>query len=266
MKKKFIIFSFGLCCGLVHAAPIHLQSDIIKQFDGKSIGINGDVITRIKKYQHEIMRLLQGKKNTTGGRGHYNFEGQFYTIHELRKVEEGMNHTKTHRQAEQFTAALHHMRHDFETVSREFQAAAHGTKPLMAILIDESCKCRNRTDSLLYVWAHTKEENEDFLFDQHIKSIKDFEIFLIDLYNFLEDLAYSCPEANKQFAEKFEKYKQERNEKQEKIRQLFQGLSSSVNEAAFLQFIQRYLDKITLNDITTAKVKSFLSEFNNHAA
>lgn len=259
-----IVFTFGTIF-LAHPTPIKLESEIIAQFDGTSIGINGDVIARIKKYQSKISDLLLGKKSASGRHGLYEFDGVFYTVQELRKKEESLT-SKSPGQSSQLHECIRRMRDDFEAISKEFQVIAQGTKPIMSIFIEESCKKRNRTDSLLLIWSKTKEQDEYTLFDLHVKSIKDFEIFVTDLYNFLEDLAFSCPKATKQFNDRLEKYKHDRSEKVNKIKQVLGTSGVVLSESELTRFTNQYVDKMALQEISASKIKTLLEHFSRQSA
>lgn len=244
--------------------PVKLESEILADFDGSSIGITGTVIARIKKYQSKIIDILLGTKDHATGKRHgrYEFENSLVSTQELVKIEENLKVKSDHSNA-QITTCLKQMRRDFESISVEFRPVIHSAKAIMSILIEESCRKRNRIDSLLYVWAQTNEESELELFDKNLKSIKDFEVFLIDLYNFLEDLTFSCPKALKQFTDQLDKYKTDHAEKIKKVKELLPKCSVKPNnEAAFLNYIAQALDKIALHDITQQKISSFVTAFN----
>lgn len=245
-------------------SPVRLVSEVLVDFDGSSIGITGNVIARIKKYQSKILDIIMGAKDHASGKRHgkYEFQGQLYSVQELAKLEESLS-VKSEQQIAQFTAALKKIRHDFEFISIEFRPVIHGAKAIMSNLIEESCKERNRMDSLLLAWAQTQEKNEMELFDQNLKSIKSFEIFMIDLYNFLEDLVHSCPKAHKQFNDQLEKYKSEHADKVKRVKELLSKCSVKPhNEAAFLVFIGQALDKIPAQEISQQKITALIHAFN----
>ena len=141
-----------------------------------------------------------------------------------------------------------------EEVSLEFKELARTSKPIMAILIEESCQKRARAnDSLIMVWAHSKE-NEYTLFDRHVKTIKDFDVFMIDLYNFLGDLVHSCPIGQRQFKDRLEKFS--------KIRKLLPTLSlAPAQQQKFMRYIQSQLNKLEANKIDAAKLKELYNSF-----
>src|SRR5579862_8739172 len=98
-------------------SPIKLESEILLDFDGSSIGITGAVIAQIKKYQSKIIDLLLGTKDHATGKrnGRYEFEGTLYSIQELTKMEEAQPHNP------QFSVCLKQARRDFEAISLGFR-------------------------------------------------------------------------------------------------------------------------------------------------
>ncbi len=238
-----------LAISSTYAPPIHLENPIIKTVDGLSIGITGETVALIKQYQSQITSILAGKRDSAGNRvGLFEFERTTHSVQSLRKleIERGTN--------PQFATLLKQIRFYFERQSDKFRNIVHGVKPIMAILIEESCSKRNRLNSLLYVWAKTDEKNEYELFDHHVKSIKDFEIFLTDLYNFLGDLVLSCPQAQQQFKERVKKFS--------KIKIILEQLNiANYAQQAFLKQINQTLSKLTLKEITSAKVNELINAF-----
>lgn len=71
-------------------------------------------------------------------------------------------------------------------------------------IIKESCDKRNikLEDSLLLEWADIKI-NEEFVFYNKIKTFKDLDIFLLQFYNFLGDMVFSCPKGYEQYKKEF---------------------------------------------------------------
>lgn len=248
-----------LLCILLNAAFIKtedhiviLQSDILAMVDGQSIGINGTTISLIKKYQGNIMNILRGKRNPDGSReGYYEWHGKKYNIMDLAELED-----YGQLSADDQKNIIAKARYDFEKMSLEFKPVAQGSKPIMAVLIAESCKLRNRNDSLMVIWSKTKEENEEALFDKHVKTIRDFEIFLIDLYNYLNDLCHSCPKAMKQFKDNTERFA--------KIKSFMTRLPISKDrELAFMKFATKMVEHMNPGDITEHKIQEIYTAYKN---
>lgn len=227
---------------------VKLENSILKMIDGETLGINGENVALTKKYQSNILDILLGLKTKNGRQGSYQFDGETYNAQELREIESTLGGNATTEQRTQLQEALRKMRNDFEKISEAFREQAKASKPIIAILIEESCKKRNRNhDSLILIWSKSNE-NEYTLFDRHVRTIKDFEVFMTDLYNFLGDLVSSCPIAQRQFKERVATFG--------KIRKLMPSLSlTPQQQQRFLQYVQKQLGSLTVNSITPAKMK-----------
>jgi hypothetical protein len=255
--KSIISITFLATIPMLYGNHIKLESSILDKVDGKSIGVTGESIALIKQYQFEIAKILLGEKSKSNNTrtGKYTFEGQRYNMQELSQLE--IQHPNPSR----FKAALRIMRDDFENVSKPFQSILQepGIKTIMGYLIEESCIKRNRQNSLLYIWSQSTNANEYELFDLHIQSIRDFEIFLIDLNNFLGDLAYSCPRAYVQFKERVEKF----NHAQQFITEL--NLDKGQQDL-FAKYINTALSTISKNEITRNKIRELYNHFKSAKA
>jgi hypothetical protein len=252
MKKFFILISFATIALHMYARPIKLESVFLEKVDGKAIGVTGESIALIKQYQSEIMKILLGEKtkSTNARIGKYVFDGQKYSMQELSKLETEQENSS------RFKAVLRTIRDDFENVSRPFQTILQdpSIKKIMGYLIEESCTKRNRLNSLLYIWSQTPEKNEYELFELHIKSIRDFEIFLIDLNNFLGDLAFSCPRAYAQFKDHVEKFNS--------AQQIALGFNlTKEQQDLFAKYLNTALLTIAKNEITQNKIKELYNHF-----
>ena len=249
--KILLVIALGGSPLLANHEPILLKSEILLTVDGKTIGINGDTVSLMKKYQADIMHIIRGKRNATGAReGLFEFRGIKYSVAEIQEFEDQglLSH-------EDQKSLLKKMRDYFEAISLEFKPAAHGSKPIMSLLIIESCHLRNRNDSLLVAWSKTKDHDEAALFDKYVKSIKDFEMFLIDLYNFLSDMCNSCPKAMHQF--------EERKERFAKIKSLMSTLTISKDkETAFIKFATKMAEHLNPGEITEHTMQEFYKAFN----
>lgn len=237
----------------VSAQGIHqikLDSIVLHHADGRfPIGINGDVIALIKQYQGKMAMLLYGKKTATGYEGIFEFEGKKYTIQELIMLEN-----------ERGTQALYEVRQEvikkYEEISQPFRMLikVYGIKSLMGDLIEESVIKRNRADSLLYVWAKTEEKNELEILHKNIHAVKDIELFMIDLNNFLGDIVYNCPRGYAQYKEHVEKFN--------KAAQYAQELQLNKKQYdLFLKYINKNITPIEKSAISLEKVKELYNEF-----
>lgn len=197
-----------------------LKSPIIDFIDGKSIGINENVINLMLQVRGQIKKLLFGTKLNNGHyEGPFNFDGHMCSIRMLATLEskydrelqqkktEYLNDKKKLDELHQWHKQTKHKLHTlFETVKQEFKSKvtpfaknARGAKEQMIMLISESCTKRSRPDSLLLRWADTDEHTEMKFFDEQVFSFKALDQFCIDLANFLGDLMHSCPRAMAQY-------------------------------------------------------------------
>jgi len=234
----------------IHTRSIKLESGILSKVDG--IFFDGDTIGPLKRYQYNLRTFLIGIRGEDGKRHpQYTFESNLYTMQQLSRLE------TTRGSNEELKNLLRQIRSDFETLSMEFRGVARGSKPFMATLVEESCARRGRLhNSILYIWAKTDEAEEEQLFDDHIHTIRDLEMFFTDLHNFLGDLMESCPKACRQFQEKVGKFN--------KIKGLLLELGlSTETQKEFLKQINHSLAKLKTDDINLATVRKLFDEFNN---
>lgn len=258
MKK--IVLSLSLLLSVsIWAAPqknsrsIKLENPILSNIDGKQMGINGENVALTKKYQTNILEILLGTNTRDGKVGKYLFEGKKYSAQQLRKIEDKLGEKATPAQHQEIKTALKQMRNDFENISEEFKDIAKSSKSIMAYLIEESCQKRERgSDNLILIWSKSNE-SEYALFDKHVRTIKDFEIFMTDLYNFLGDLVSSCPIAQQQFRDRLEKFG--------KIRKILPQLSlTPTQQEKFFKYVQSKLNSLDTNSINLAKVKELYTQ------
>ena len=232
----------------IHTRSIKLQSGILSKVDG--IFFDGETIGPLKRYQNNLRDFLTGKRTPDGKRHpQYTFEGKPYTMQELSKME------TTRGSNVELKERLRQIRSEFEDFSLEFRGVARGSKPFMATLVEESCARRGRLhNSILYIWAKTDEAEEEQLFDDHVHTIRDLEMFFTDLHNFLGDMMESCPKARRQFQEKVIKFN--------KIKRLLPEMGLSLEtQKEFLKQINHSLAKLKVNDIDLKSVHKLFDEF-----
>lgn len=249
IAKLFLVLS--LVPMSVQAHQIKLDSIVLHHADGKfPIGINGDVIALIKQYQGKMAMLLYGKKTATGYEGVFEHAGKKYTVQELISLE------AQHGTNAELIMIRHEVIKKFEEISQPFRQLikVYGIKPLMGDLIEESVLKRNRGDSLLYIWARTDEKHELDILHKNIHSIKDIELFMIDLNNFLGDIVYNCPRGYAQYKEHLEKFN--------KAVQFAQALQLNKKQyALFLKYINKNITPLEMHAISLEKVKELYNEF-----
>lgn len=177
-----------------------LDSTLIKIVDGNDMGINGQRINMMIKVRKSVKEMQYGVPAPEGGFvGNYEYNNKKYSAHELMLLE-------AEAMAIGDLQAIHDLKPCLQTVKKQFMAAvkpfmasAHGAKGQMLLLIEESCKKRKRSDSILLRWGAAKESEEAKQFDRDIVDFKTFDTFCTDLIHFIEDVIRSCPKALAQF-------------------------------------------------------------------
>ena len=114
--KLFFSLSLLISTPLMQGSFMKLESPIVAQLDGLSIGIDDEVIALIKQYQGQIMTILAGKATLEGRVGLYDFEGKKYTMQQLSILE----HERGISQP--LVSLRHQIRDEFEKISLPFQA------------------------------------------------------------------------------------------------------------------------------------------------
>lgn len=196
MTVKHTLFALSLLLSHPFVYATHtLESEILKTVDG--MFMDGPTIAMVRRYQMDSKTILFGKRQQDESRqGTYFFNGAYYSVVQLCELEENSLISKR-----ETARLLGEMVDDFETISKQFQDIARSVKPIMAELIFESCRLRKRHDSLITRWAAPNAKDERALLNEHVKKIQDFEAFIVDLHNFLDDLLRSCPKGMKLYEE-----------------------------------------------------------------
>lgn len=206
-----LLFSLPLYNTIIKADHYNLgeRSEMLEStiafLDGHHGRIDGEIFGLMASVRQKIQTLVFGVRDTINKNkrvGQYLFKGTAYTVHELVTLEE------TYHNDPEFITLLEQVKIDFENLVSQFISSARGTKQYLIHLIEESCKRRNRMDSILLTWADAKEEDETALFKTQVTSFKELNLFCSDLMNFLEDLMVSCPKAMGQFKALRDKYSQ----------------------------------------------------------
>jgi hypothetical protein len=232
MKNKlYLILSALLILCLNGVSPakdknIVLTSEIINIIDGFPIpwGIDANVIKLMLHVRREIKKIQFGDVAKDGKQqGHYTFKKTLNSVRTLavleskyeaeyyQKLQEyNKNPEKFHKEIDALNAeyneikkqlkeSLDAAKKEFDAKIAPFCANAKGGKEQMLILIEESCKKRNRTDCFILKWGEAEEGNETKLMHEQITTFKAFDQFCTDLVFFLEDLMGSCKKAWGQF-------------------------------------------------------------------
>jgi len=207
-----------LCALLLHAQiaattpskPIKLESEALAFADGMAIGIGPKDIGLTLKILQLLSDMQTGHKNQQGVRvGLFTFEGNLYNIKELRKIEADIEVELCKVQGTP-NAALAKKKAAIKATHREAQLyiennvlsaleQVNEVRGLIMTLVKESCKKRNRTESLLLAWSACEEGKEAETMRHVFISFKLIDSFVSDLQDFLKDFVYSCPKARAQF-------------------------------------------------------------------
>lgn len=239
-----LLCSFGFCMPMLNARilkdsnPVKLTNSIISTLDGKSWGINGEVIGLMLQIRHEIRKILYGNpdKETKSLTGLYEFNGALHSAISLAKIESECNakyfshedvlihdasmHTPQELQSikcnyEKQKAELHKIlvgiKEDFKRITKSYVEGARGFKDQMLILINESCELRGKDSCFLLKWGEAEEGRETEAFDKDIMTFEAMVTFFTDLMNFLEDMVNSCDKGREQFMEMVRSRKTQNN-------------------------------------------------------
>lgn len=166
--------------------------------------INAEIIKVMIEAGKGIQNIQLGEHdplNRNHRIGRYPFKGvtgteQYFSVAQLAKIEQDFVGDP------ELNQLLIQAKSEFEGSVAKFMGRARGVKEVLVKLIEESCKCHSRHNSLLLAWANAPEEHEMLVFHTDIQSFKALNDFCQDLMNYLGDLMTSCPKAMKQFKDK----------------------------------------------------------------
>lgn len=198
---------------------IVLENEVLHIVDGNALAINGTTIGMMLHLRSEVSKRRFGAKGADGKLvGMYTFAGQKHTMQSLIELESEYTANPT-AENQKKAAELHDffqntIKDEFIALMSPFLDDARGAKPQMVKLITEWATKANRLSSQLLAWSHTKEGSETVAVKENIKTIKAFEIFCVDLVNFLESLMRSCPRACQQFKDILEQKQKEKQQAQ----------------------------------------------------
>jgi hypothetical protein len=247
-------------------ARMQLESSVVKIADGTFI--NADKIEYTRKYRRKLLDFILGDLLPNNQRkGKYNVQGKWCSVEDLARLEQESKGTVNEKNAKLATLLqelLTHAKADFIVQSTEFIESGRGAKNIMIVLIQEYCQKNNRMDSFLLEWAKTKEGQESTMFERHVNSFDDYYHFLSDLANFLMVLIHSCPKAEAQFKDRVAKWSAVK-EILPTVLKKAHAKGDRINEIEFLKYLkERYLDSLTLSEITPHIIVPLLTEYIKH--
>lgn len=267
MNKRMFFLPLLTAAFLLCDSKIKLESSVIQIADGTFI--NADKIEYIRKFCNKLLSFILGELVPNNQRkGKYLLFGKNYSIEDLARIEmeinSGPNNEKSLRTRVALEEILTRAKADFIVQSTEFIESGRGAKNIMTVLIQEYCQKSNRQESFLLEWAKTKEGQESTMFERQVKTFNDYYHFLSDLVNFLRVLSHSCPKAETQFKDRVAKWAAVK-EILPTVLKKAHVKGDHVNEIEFLKYIkERYLDSLTLNEITPQIIAPLLTEYIKH--
>lgn len=257
-RRSILIGVVGLLSNILvgNSTPIVLDSALLKIIDGNFM--NASRMESVVFMMNRIIDTMNGKKQPDGSRvGLYTLNGVMVTMSDLIVEEEGLlsivNEGAVLSDVQQNTinqikSQLQRSKAAFMEISQPLSAQTHSMKDVFIRLIADSLHKRGRNGAnALLTWAHLDPAEEKASFDNSMLTCKEYGVFLTDLFNFLTDMAHSCPKAWQQFkirAEKLSKIKK-------MLPEAIARLKVTINENAFMSLVHtKYVDNLFIEDIT----------------
>jgi len=208
---------------------IKLETPMLALIDGKSFGINGVVFGLVLQVRKEVRGILYGQSMANGERqGLYVLDGKHYSVISLARLEyqydfeyyfaknELIKNRSDYGEADwqaqmenvetlyktrkaALKKVLEKAKDEFLKITNSYVESARGVKEQTYYLIKESCDKRGRDDCIILQWGEAEEGKEGEILKNQVVTFKHFTQFCYDLANFLEDMARSCKEGQKQF-------------------------------------------------------------------
>jgi len=223
MKKTIIALTFSMILSQAASANnyVILESPMIGLIDGKSYAIDGEVFGLLLKVRKDIREILYGRKDGTGAFvGLYEMDGELFSITELSLIEKQFEKTYEEKQAyiedkleleelehqyqiekNKLYETVEYVKEEFLEVVAQYIDGIQSFKEHILILIKESCNKRGKDSCFLLKWGEEKPGEDGKMLRAEINTFKGIENFCIDLANFLEDMARSCPKGKALFIE-----------------------------------------------------------------
>ncbi|MFC1841770.1 hypothetical protein ACFLYA_01740 [Candidatus Dependentiae bacterium] len=213
MKRMFFFtISFLLLFGHMtfSKSKFVLESSMLKALDGSGIG--GKSFGLMLQNRREIRKRVYGVQDETGNRvGMYEFEGDPYCLLELAQIEHEIENSPHDQDCEERMVRLQEVleiaKEDFLNFTIGYIESIGGVKGLLMPLLEEFCEKRGLERCLLLRWGQVDSGDEGEVIRNEVLTCKDFTGFCIDLADFLEVLARSCPRGKALFVEMVKKSK-----------------------------------------------------------
>lgn len=253
---KKILFPILLCVFITDTPALKLESHLLKIIDGNFM--DADQIESIVYMINRILDIMNGKKQEDGSRiGMYSIGNTTMNLSEMIILEKNLTEKKLHGQPltiseskllEDIGQELIVSKKSFIEISEPLSKQARGMKEVFIHLIQESLEKRSKRESLLLLWASMNPDEEAVQFNGALNTCGLYGSFLGDLFNFLTDMAQSCPKAWTQF--------KDRTDKLIKIKKIIPNALNKLHvtlcEETFMSYLRekKHLEHIVSHDIT----------------
>ena len=96
----------------------------------------------------------------------------------------------------------------FDTYTKKFLQISHSyfneirhLKPVLVKILSVWAHQRNRTDSLVLLWASIENGKEEQFVKEYTPTLQAFYTFLVDIDMLLQDIMHSCPKSYAKYLE-----------------------------------------------------------------
>jgi hypothetical protein len=189
MNKKFLLISLlymlpNYINAVAHTVcePIPLEIPLLGTLD--HIGIN---VSKIVEFQGKVDALIKHVLKA---------KGQAYMLVELVNLEElgELDADLIKKLYDMYTKKFLQISHTY------FNDIRH-LKPVLVKVLSIWAHQRNRTDSLVLLWATIENGKEEQFVKEYTPTLKAFYTFLVDIDMLLQDIMRSCPKSYAKYLE-----------------------------------------------------------------
>lgn len=198
-----------------------LESVVLGCVDGMPWGVDAEVYKLLMVVRKEIRDRVHGKidtkakvdlnkKEAVKKIGTFDFCGKKLCLIDLVAIEDELESNKSNYSQKEFqeiksalSLCLQEAKDDFISITRGYVKGVNGVKVHIFTLIGEFCEKNGIKECFLLKWGETEAGQEEVIIRNDVVSFNFFTQFCIDLADFLEVLAKSCPEGKKKFMKKY---------------------------------------------------------------
>jgi len=183
---------------------IILESPLLSLIDGKTFGVSAVSFGLMLKQRLELRRRIYGVMQENGKRiGFFEFEGKKVTLLDLCEIESHVGEDSVKKDA--LRKLLDSAKDDFMAISDKYAQAIRSIKEPLLGLLEEFVEKKGLKHCFLITWGSITAQEEEDAIRSELKDFKDFTKFYIELADFLEVLANSCPKGKRLFVEMVKK-------------------------------------------------------------